>query len=138
VPVPDRWTEPFWSAAREHRLAIQACTDCGALQHPPGLLCRRCGATALAFRDVSGRGTLYSYTISEQSFVPGFEDVVPLCLGLVELVEQPVVRLLTNVVVDNPAALRVGMPMTVVFEEIADGFVLPQFTPLAREDTNGR
>jgi uncharacterized OB-fold protein len=93
-------------------------------------MCRRCGSVAVVFRDVSGRGTLYSFTVSERAFVPGFEDALPLCLGLVELIEQPGVRLLGNLIVDDPAALRVGMAMVVVFVETTDGFVLPQFTPL--------
>jgi uncharacterized protein len=129
APLPDPWTEPFWQAARERRLAIQACEACGSLQHPPGLMCRRCGGSELAWREVSGRGELYSFTVSEQSFVPGFEDALPLAIGLVELVEQEGVRLLSNLLVDDPASLRVGMELRVRFEAIADGFVLPQFEP---------
>lgn len=127
APSPDPWTEPFWQAARERRLAIQACEACGSLQHPPGLMCRRCGGSELGWRDVSGRGELYSFTVSEQSFVPGFEDALPLPIGLVEIVEQAGVRLLTNLLVEDPNSLRVGIALRVVFEPIADRYVLPQF-----------
>jgi uncharacterized protein len=129
APTPDPWTEPFWQAARERRLAIQACEACGSLQHPPGLMCRHCGGSQLGYRDVSGRGELYSFTVSEQSFVPGFEDALPLAIGLVELVEQAGVRLLSNLLVDDPDRLRVGMALRVCFEPIADGYMLPQFEP---------
>jgi uncharacterized OB-fold protein len=127
APTPDPWTEPFWQATRERRLAIQTCEACGSLQHPPGLMCRRCGGSELGWRDVSGRGELYSFTVSEQSFVPGFEDALPLPIGLVEIVEQSGVRLLTNLLVDDVESLRVGIALRVVFEPIADGYVLPQF-----------
>jgi hypothetical protein len=127
APTPDAWTEPFWQAARERRLAIQRCEECDSLQHPPGLMCRRCGGSQLGWRDVSGRGELYSFTVSEQSFVPGFEDVLPLPIGLVEIVEQPGVRLLGNLLVDDLDSLHVGMALRVVFEATADGYVLAQF-----------
>jgi uncharacterized protein len=127
APTPDTWTEPFWQAARERRLAIQCCEACDSLQHPPGLMCRRCGGSQLGWRDVSGRGELYSFTVSEQSFVPGFEDALPLPIGLVEIVEQPGVRLLSNLLVDDLDGLHVGIALHVVFEAIADGYVLPQF-----------
>src|ERR1700761_7160015 len=127
APMPDPWTEPFWQAARERRLAIQACEACGSLQHPPGLMCRRCGGSELAWREVSGRGELYSFTVSEQSFVPGFEDALPLPIGLVEIIEQPGVRWPANFLVDDVESLRVGMALRVVFEPIADGHVLAQF-----------
>jgi uncharacterized protein len=129
APMPDPWTEPFWQAARERRLAIQCCEVCDSLQHPPGLMCRRCGGSQLGWRDVSGRGELYSFTVSEQSFVPGFEDALPLAIGLVELAEQAGVRLLSNLLVEDPDSLRVGMSLRVRFEAIADGSVLPQFEP---------
>jgi uncharacterized OB-fold protein len=129
APRPDPWTEPFWQAARERRLAIQSCGACGSLQHPPGLLCRSCAGSQLDWREVSGRGELYSFTVSEQSFVPGFEDALPLAIGLVELVEQPGVRLLSNLIVEHPDSLSVGIALRVLFEPIGDGYLLPQFEP---------
>ena len=130
VPVPDRTSEPFWAAARDRRLVIQYCRDCELFQHPPGPICRRCARKELAFEPVSGRGVLYTFTVSYQTFVPGFEDQVPLQVGLVELEEQRELRVLANVVGASPDDLHVGMAMEVAFEEVADGVVLPQFRPL--------
>lgn len=128
-PVPDPHTRPFWDAARERRLAIQFCPGCSTYQHPPGFVCRSCQSRELEFRDVSGRGTLYSFTVSEQSFVPGFEELLPLPIGLVQLDERGIVRLMTNIPLEYADGLELDMPMHVVFEELDDGSVLPQFLP---------
>lgn len=133
VPVSDRTSAPFWEAARERRLVIQYCPDCEAFQHPPNPICRRCARKELRFEQVSGRGVLYTFTVSYQPFVPGFEDWVPLPVALVELEEQQGLRLLTNVLGASPDTLHVGMAMHVVFDDVGDGLVLPQFRPVEIE-----
>jgi uncharacterized OB-fold protein len=77
---------------------------------------------------VSGRGTLFAFTILHQPFHPGFVDAVPLIIGLTELDDASGVRILTNIVDADPAELRCGLPMEVVFED-RDDFKLPQFRP---------
>jgi uncharacterized OB-fold protein len=128
-PIPDPHTRPFWDAAREHRLSIQHCTSCGDFQHPPGFVCRNCQSRELDFQDVSGSGTLYSFTVCEQAFVPGFEELLPLAIGLVQLDGPGIVRLLTNIPAEYVDQLTMDMPMQVVFEDLDSGAVLPQFVP---------
>jgi hypothetical protein len=128
-PIPDPHTKPFWDAVQEHRLAIQACTRCDTFQHPPGLVCKTCQCRELEFRDVTGDGTLYSFTVSEQSFVPGFEDRLPLAIGLVQLDVQGIVRLLCNIEDRHVSSLEVDMPMRLIFEQLESGSVIPQFEP---------
>jgi uncharacterized OB-fold protein len=120
LPVPDGHSAPFWEAARRHELALQRCRDCGAFQHPPGPVCRRCAAEALHFVRVSGRGGI---------FVPGFERDVPLAIALVAIEEQPDVRLLANLREVDADRVEVGMRVEVVFEDLPDGTTLPQFRP---------
>jgi uncharacterized OB-fold protein len=129
VPIADAISAPFWEAARERRLAIQHCATCATFQHPPGPICRRCSGSDLVFRDTSGRGTLYSFTASEVAFDERFEAALPLLIGVVELDEPGTCRLICNISSEHADFLRVDMPMRVVFEELADGTVLPQFEP---------
>jgi uncharacterized OB-fold protein len=139
LPVADVLTEPFWNAAREHRLAIQWCPQCELHQHPPQPICRRCANPELSYRDVSGRATLYTFTESHVPFVTGFEDDLPLVIGLVELVEPGTtpLRLLCNI--ERPAdELRVGMTMQVTFQELPSPVVLPQFAPAGEEKRKDR
>ena len=72
LPLADVLTQPFWDAAKQHRLAIQQCSDCGKLRHPPTRVCAACGSEAMGWRTLSGRGTLYSFTIVHQTALPNW------------------------------------------------------------------
>jgi uncharacterized OB-fold protein len=78
----------------------------------------------------SGRGVLHSYVIHHRP-VPGF--VPPYSIAVVELEEGP--RMMTNIVntPQTPEALRLDMPVRVVFQRLSDGITLPLFEPV--EDT---
>jgi uncharacterized protein len=131
VPVPDPISQFYWDAAKSGVLAIQGFPEIGVLQHPPSPVPEVPGGaegTPVAV-NVSGRGTLFAYTILHQPFHPGFVDAVPLIIGLTELDDAPGVRILTNVVEADPAELRCGLPMEVVFEQRGE-FALPQFRPV--------
>ena len=75
VPVADPWTKPYWDGAAEHRLMIQRCQGCGNYNHPPVFICMKCNDrdATLAFEQVSGRGTVYSWFIAYHAQVGGFE-----------------------------------------------------------------
>ena len=127
MPRPDELTQPFWDAAKEHRLAIQKCKGCGYYNHPPKPLCDKCSSENLAFETVSGRGTIYSFTVMHQKNVPGFEAEIPYVNVLVELEEQPKLLMITNLRGAGPKEVKVGMPVEVVFEKVNDEITLPQF-----------
>ena len=74
LPAITDLTRPFWDAANEGRLAIQRCQACGYYNHPPKPLCDRCLSDDLAFEDVSGDGTVWSFTVMHQKSIAGFED----------------------------------------------------------------
>jgi uncharacterized OB-fold protein len=120
-------TQPFWDAAKDQRLAIQRCQDCGYYNHPPRPLCDRCLSDKLAFEDVSGNGTLWSFTVMHQKSVAGFEESVPYATALIELDEQPMLLLPANLALDDD--LAIGRRMRVRFQPVDDEMVLPQFLP---------
>jgi uncharacterized OB-fold protein len=128
APTPTDLTRPFWDAAREHRLVIQRCEACGRYIHWPQLCCPACASEALGWAQVSGRGIVYAFTVVQHVFHPGFTNDMPYSLALVELEEQPGLRLLANIVECENDALRTGMPVEVTFED-RDGYTLPQFRP---------
>jgi uncharacterized OB-fold protein len=74
-----------------------------------------------------GRGTVYSFTVTHQNQTPGFRDEVPYVLAIVELEEGP--RLMTNIVGCAPDAVRIGMPVEVVFDDVTADVTLPKFRP---------
>jgi len=128
VPVPDPLTQFFWDAAAEGKLMIQRCNDCGQHIHPPRPICRKCLSTDLAPVEVSGRATLYAWTVAEQAFHPYFADKLPYVYATVELHEQRT-KLITNIVDCSIDDLRADMPVEVVFEPLTDTVTLPKFRP---------
>ena len=135
VPIPDPISEFYWESAKQGRLAVQGFEGLDLLQHPPSPVPEIPGggpegAVPIAV-EVSGRGTLFSFTVLRQPFHPAFVDAIPMMIGLTELDDAPGVRILTNIVEAQADELWIGMPMEVVFES-RGGMALPQFRP-ARE-----
>jgi hypothetical protein len=75
----------------------------------------------------TGRGTVHTFTVTHQNQAPGFREELPYVLAIVELEEGP--RLMTNVVGCAPDAVRIGMPVEVVFEDVTPDVTLPKFRP---------
>ena len=132
LPLPDELTAHFWEAAREHRLEIQRCANCRRWNHLPTLLCPSCGSLDLGFEPVSGRASVYSWTVIHDPPAPGFADMLPLIVGLVELEEQEQLLLASNIIGVSCGSLRLGLPLEVTFEDFAGEVTLPQFKPATR------
>lgn len=120
VAEPDVTTQPWWDATREHRLLIQRCDACEAYQHYPRAVCTACGAETLSFVEVSGRGTVYSFTVVQRAPHEAFTP--PYTVALVRLAEGPV--LLTNLT-GEPAC---DAPVTLTWIDLPDGRALPTFS----------
>jgi len=136
VPVPDERSQPYWDAAAEHVLAIARCSRCDTFSIPPDIVCSHCHSTEpdFTFVPVSGRGVVRSWTVMHQSFVPGFDDLVPFVLVDVELDAQADLRMIGRLLdgpemLDGPEpSLAIGAPVVVAFEDIAPGTSVPAFT----------
>jgi uncharacterized OB-fold protein len=76
---------------------------------------------------VSGRGVVNTFTIPLQPYDPYYAGQVPYVLAVVELVEQKHLKIVTNIVEIDPDDVRIGMPVEVVFQEVAPGVTLPLF-----------
>ena len=129
VPVPDAQSAGFWEAAANHVLAIQQCDQCGFLSHPPVDICRQCLSPDRSFRyePVSGRATVKTWTVVRDAFLAGFAGDVPYVLAEAELDEHEGLRLVLFLVDGTESEMRVGMPVEVVFDDVADGVSVPHF-----------
>ena len=87
LPVPDEETANFWEGARRHELVIPRCGDCGFYIHYPKQRCPHCHSENVSGAVVSGRGTVYSFSIVHVRLAPGFDPPYP--VALVEIEEQP-------------------------------------------------
>ena len=118
--------EFFWTSGATGALRFLRCGACGYYVHPPSPVCARCLSRKLAPEPVSGRGTVYSFTVNHQRWNPTVPT--PYVIGLVEIDEQRDVRLTTNIINCDPERVNVGMRVRVTFER--DGEVyLPLFEP---------
>jgi uncharacterized OB-fold protein len=129
LPVPDEISAPFWAAAARHVLTVARCSRCRSFAIPPDLTCPHCGSTdpGFEFEPVSGRGTVRSWTVVRQSFLPGFEADLPFLLLDVELAEQRELRMIGRLLDGTGAPVRLAAPVTVAFEELAPGISVPAF-----------
>ena len=127
-PIADWETKGYWEGAGRHELVLQRCKACGTVQHRPRALCVSCLRDEIEHFVASGRGTVYTFTVTEQNQVPPFRDAVPYVLAYVELEEGP--RLLTNVVGCAPDQVRIGMPVRAEFKTSPqDDLGVPVFRP---------
>lgn len=129
IPGMTTLTAPYWDAARERRLVVQDCRSCRRVWHPPLPRCPHCHAADPGWRSVSGGGTVYTYTVVRHPTHFAFAGQVPYVLAIVELAEGP--RLVTALSGVEPGEVRAGLPVHVVFREVADGVTLPYFEPAA-------
>jgi len=140
IPENDsEWREHF-AEARKHRLVVRRCQSCGLLRYPPTAACPWCMELGFTWEPLSGRGTIYSYEIVVHAIQPGFKEMAPYPVVLVELDEQrgkPTadegLRVVANLVTPDfkPEAevnVGIGVRVRVVFQDLADHIALPQFT----------
>ena len=128
IPPTSELTQPYWDATRKGELVVQHCGSCNDALFPPRAHCPSCGSADLSWRPVSGKGTVYTYTIARRPPHPVFAEQCPLAIGIIELDEGP--RLMSNIVNCDPQDIAVGMPVQVTFEAIDDSDVmLPVFAP---------
>jgi uncharacterized OB-fold protein len=123
----------FWTGGATGQLLILRCQSCGRWVHPPADppddTCPA-GQGALVPEPVSGRGTVFTYTINCYQFHPDVPP--PNIIALVELVEQAGLRIPTNIVGCEADDVRSGLPVQVVFERQGEIFV-PLFEPIRSE-----
>ena len=112
VPTPD--SRPFWNSLAEQKILLKHCRDCDCVFHYPRVTCPNCLSSDLDWKQASGQGTLYTYTISRRPTHPLFADEVPQFMAVVELEEGPrITSTLLNVPEDK---IQIGMALTPVFE----------------------
>ncbi|WP_202124777.1 Zn-ribbon domain-containing OB-fold protein [Actinomadura physcomitrii] len=125
----DTSTEPFWQAAKQERLVAPKCAACGTFRLPPTPFCPECQSTEVDWTELSGRATVFSFSVVHG--FPGLPDItlVPVIL---DLPDAPGARLVSNVIDVEPEKVEIGMELEVLFSPISDGWLLPLFRPVAR------
>jgi uncharacterized protein len=121
LPVVTPLNEHFWRGGAAGELRVLRCDDCGKYVHPPRPACPCCLSRSLTARAVSGEASVYSVTVNHHPWYPGQQ--VPYAVALVELPEQPGLRLTTNIVGCPPEKVQIGMQVRAVFVPAEDVWV---------------
>ncbi len=135
LPDPDEHSAPFWDACRREQLTVQECGECGRLRFPPRPMCPRCRSLAHRWVPLSGRGRIWSFVVVHRPVLAAYEAFLPYPVVVVELEEDPQLRMVGNVVARpgaainsvDPAELHIGRPLTVTFEQVTDDITLPRW-----------
>ena len=119
--------EHFWRGGEHGELRFLRCQDCRHWIHPPQPLCPECLGKNIEVEALSGRARVATFTINHQPWIPGVPR--PYVIAIVELEEQPGLRLTTNIVGCDPARVEIGMDVKVLFEHHEDVWI-PLFEPV--------
>ena len=133
-PLPQITSEakPFWDAAAKQQLVMQRCQDCHAYIWTPRPACFECGSEQLEWTQLSGKGEIYSFTVIRQvvgrAASQAFEKDIPYVIAWIDLEEGP--RMISNVIGCPVEDVKIGMKVSVEFEQQSAEIWLPKFTPL--------
>jgi uncharacterized OB-fold protein len=135
LPVTDDDGAPFWEYAAAGELRVQACAGCGRLRFPPRPCCPHCQSFESAWHRMNGRGRIWSYVLPHPPLLPGYAEQAPYNAIVVELVEDPLIRLAGNLVARpdaplnsvDPVRIRIGAAVKAAFHELAGGVFVPRW-----------
>lgn len=119
-PEPTVGSEAYWEGARNGKLLLRHCTSCNKVHHYPRALCPYCFSDKLDWREASGKGKVYSYSVMRRAPEPYVIAYVTLDEGI---------SMMTNIVDCDLDKVRIDQPVKVVFKPSQTGQPVPMFTP---------
>ena len=138
IPLPstdDPQDKPFWEAALRGELVVQTCSACKRRRFPPRPMCPFCQSSEFSWQPVSGEGRIWSFVLPHPPLLPAFTKLAPYNVIVVELAEDPTIRMVGNFVTSadgkvneiDPKTITIGTPVRVVFHRAADDVALPRW-----------
>jgi len=143
VGESDTINQEYFAHCAQGHFSLQACSKCSLLRYPPSVGCPWCGDSGYTWKQVEGRGTVYSYSEVTHAVQPGFAKYTPYMVVLVELDTQrgqpsahEGLRILANLVTpdgalapaEQVAQVGIGTRLRMAFTQIAPEMALPQWT----------
>src|SRR5712691_7555214 len=125
-PKPRSFSKAYWDATREKRLIAQYDKRSGKYQFFPRPTSIYDGHRDLEWREVSGKGEIFSFTIAHRARPP-FQGHEPFAIGLVTLDEG--VNVMANLVHCGLEKIRIGLRVKPFGLPLANGTHLLMFEP---------
>jgi uncharacterized OB-fold protein len=135
LPAPDEDSQPFWDGCAQGELRMQMCASCGRRRFPPRPMCPWCRSFDVAWQAMSGLATVWSFVIPHPPLLPAYAAEAPYNVVVVELDDDPSLRMVGNLVdgpdatLDSvdPTTVRIGEAVRVVFDTAVDGISMPRW-----------
>jgi uncharacterized OB-fold protein len=129
LPTPEPVTNPFWDSLKQHRMMIQRGKTSGKYVFYPRRFMPGDFDEEMEWVPVSGRGTLHAFSIPHWHPNKAFTADGPYVVALIELEEGA--KILSNLidVEPTPEAVKIGMPVEVVYDDVNEEITLPKFRP---------
>jgi uncharacterized OB-fold protein len=119
--------EPFWESVRAQSMKLQQCDDCGAFRFIPFEICNKCHSESCTWTTISGRGTIYTYTIVHRAPTPAYQKDAPYVIVHVVMQEGP--RISGNLIGCPHDQVAIGMPVELTYEVATPELTLYKFRP---------
>jgi uncharacterized OB-fold protein len=121
------WQQPFWDSLRERSVKVQRCDECGAFRYVPKEICSRCYSASYTWAPISGRGTVYSYTIVHRAPTPAYQEDVPYAIVHVAMAEG--IRMAGNLIGADPETVAIDGPVRITYQDLTPEWTILQFEP---------
>ena len=128
APLVTQANKAFWDATAEGRFQLQRCNACDTVLWFPRRQCPSCWTENISTFDASGKGIIYSFAVIRKGAML-YKEAGPFVVAYVELAEGP--RVMTNIIECDVDAVKVGMPVEVVWHDTGQGNALYRFRPTA-------
>jgi uncharacterized OB-fold protein len=132
-PIPDELDQPFWEACNEDRLILQYCDACDRFQYPPQATCEQCDSAAdVRWREVAGRGTIYSYGVIYDTPIASLQEDQPYNCAVIDLDDAPGINMMSHLPGTPVDQVPIGAAVQVIFEATpATGQKVPEWQVVA-------
>jgi uncharacterized OB-fold protein len=128
LPQTDGPDRPFWQALRRRELQVQRCKSCGTHRFPATRYCAHCRSDESEWVAVAPSGTLETWCVFHRPYFEG----LPVPYTVIQVKLDCGVRVFANPAGVENGALRIGMPVDAVFEDVAPDVTLLMFKPKDR------
>ena len=99
--------------------------------HPPAPRCFQCQNDSFLWKELAGTGTIYSYTVVHHGLRPALREAVPYVSAVIDIdgTQGAGARMILNLIDVDPAMVRIGDKVRVIFDRVSEAFPLPRAIP---------
>lgn len=125
TPIIDADSKPYWDSAKSGKLVMQYSKDSDEYFLYSRSLTNTLNDKNITWKEVTGRGEIYSFTYVHTPAGEAFKNDVPYIVALITLEEGA--RIIANIEVEDNRRVKIGDKVYVYFEKISEELTIPKF-----------